>query len=295
LIASAIFTMVPVSMWPEHRFPRTQRCALVFLLVFLGRCRGTEPVTVFAAASMGPTLEGLAPGFASQHPGFHLEVELSSSRAACSKVTVEGRTADLVVSADADLMRELMMPGAAERLTRFAGNRLVLAAIRGSNVGHRLTEEPWQRVVATPDLRIGFADPSQAPVGARTLVALRDNDAIVTDDSLRVGAAVAARLSQRFMRPDVAKLIAPLETGEVDAAFVYESEARQYGLAYAALDPRIDGSTTTFYAATVPRRARHPHHGEALLTTLLSEEGRRVAARHFLNMLDNPVVEGEAR
>ena len=244
---------------------------------------------------MGPTLEGLAPLFASQHPGFHLEVELSSSRTACSKVTVEGRTADLVVSADADLMRELMVPGTTERLTRFAGNRLVVAAVRDSIMGKRLAEGPWQRVVATPDLRIGFADPSQAPVGARTLAALRDNDALVTDESLRVGATVAARLNKRFMRPDVAKLIAPLETGEVDAAFVYESEARQYGLAYAALDPRIDGSVTTFYAATVPRSARHPNHGEALLALLLSEDGRRVAARHFLTMLDTPVVEGEAR
>ena len=252
-------------------------------------------VSVFAAASMGPTLEGLAPLFASQQPGFHLEVELSSSRTACGKVTVEGRAADLVVSADADLMRELMMPGATERLTRFAGNRLVVAAPRDSNVGKRLADEPWQHVVATPDLRIGFADPGQAPVGARTLAALRDNDALVTDESLRVGATVAARLQKRFMRPDVAKLIAPLETRDVDAAFVYESEAKQYGLAYAALDPRIDGSTTTFYAATVPRGARHQEQGHALLALLLSDAGRRVAARHFLTMLDEPVVESGTR
>ena len=244
---------------------------------------------------MGPTLEGLAPVFTSLHPGYHLEVELSSSRTACSKVTVEGRAADLVVSADADLMRELMMPASAERLTRFAGNRLVVAAMRDSTVGKRLQQEPWQLVVVTPDIRIGFADPGQAPVGARTLAALHDNDAVVTDERLRVGANIRGRLTKRFMRPDVAKLIAPLETGDIDVAFVYESEARQYALAYAALDPRIDGSTTTVYGAAVPRGARHSSHGEALLALLLSDTGRRIAGRHFLTMLDTPVVEGEPR
>ncbi len=244
---------------------------------------------------MGPTLEGLAPVFAERHPGFHLEVELSSSRTACSKVTVEGRAADLVVSADADLMRELMVPGRAEQLTRFAGNRLVVAAVRDSAIGKRLAEEPWQLVVSAPDIRIGFADPGQAPVGARMLAALHDNDALVTDESLRVGASIRARLAKRFMRPDVAKLIAPLETGDVDVAFVYESEARQYALAYAVLDPRIDGSTTTFYGAAIPRGARHPSQGDDLVALLLSDTGRRIAARHFLTMLDTPIVEGETR
>ena len=265
------------------------------LALFSGCRRGSEPIAVFAAASMGPTLEGLAPLFASLHPGFHLEVELSSSRAACNKVTVEGRAADLVVSADADLMREIMVPRNAGGLTRFAGNRLVVAAVRDSSVGKRLATEPWQHVLADANLRIGFADPGQAPVGARTMAALHDNDALVSDESLRVGEAVRSRLGKRHMRPDVAKLIAPLETGDIDVAFVYESEARQYSLAYAPLDPRIDGSTTTFYAATVPRDARHPQEGDALLALLLSEDGRRVARRHFLSMLDVPVVEGEPR
>ncbi len=187
-------------------------------------------------------------------------------------------------------MHALMLPREAKHLTRFARNRVVLAASRGSAVAELLTRTPWQHTVTKPGIRIGFADPEQAPVGARTMTALRENDAVVGEEGLRVG---SAPLDPRFMRPDVAKLIAPLETGEIDAAFVYESEARQYGFAYAKLDQRIDGSATTFYAATVPHRARHPRQGQELLDLLVSETGRQVAAARFLEMLDQPQIEGE--
>lgn len=265
--------------------------ALPLCLVLVASCRGNEPVTVFAAASMGPTLEALAPELQKVIPGARLEVELSSSRAACAKVSDQSRSADLVISADSELLRGMLVPEHASRLTRFASNRLVLAAVRDSGIGKRLATEPWQRIVAPPDVRIGIADPEQAPVGRRAVEALRLNDAIVEDAELRVGGALAARLTDRFVRPDVAKLIAPLETGELDAAFIYESEAKQYGFAYVVLDARIDGSATTFYAASVPTRARHPAHGDALLALLLSPTGRRLAALHHLTMLETPVTE----
>lgn len=270
--------------------------AIALLLVVVCGCRnGSEPVVVFAAASMGPTLEALAGPFAAANPGAHLEVELSSSRAACTKVTEQGRSADLVLSADSEQLRELLVPKHASELTRFASNRLVFAALANREIGKRLATEPWQKVATTPALRIGIADPAQAPVGARTIAALQANDTVETDATLRVGATLLELLKGPAVRPDVSKLIAPLETGELDAAFLYESEAKQYGFAYALLDARIDGSTTTFYAASVPKNAPHPGKGEALLALLLSDKGRKVAARHHLTMLGAPIVEGDAR
>jgi ABC-type molybdate transport system substrate-binding protein len=167
---------------------------------------------------------------------------------------------------------------------------LVVAAVRDSAVGRRLASEPWQRVVADPEVRVGIADPAQAPVGTRALEALRLNDAQAQDPTLRVGAVVAAKLTGRFVWPDVSKLIAPLETGEIGAAFIYESEARQYGFAFVALDPRIDGSTTTFYALAVPRNAPHPELAAALITLLLSDKGRAIASEHHLSLLTSPVT-----
>lgn len=239
---------------------------------------------------MGPTLEALREPFEAEHPGARLRTELSSSRQACAKVSDQGRVADLVVSADEGVLRELLLGRHTRELVRFAGNRLVVAAVKGSAVGRRLASEPWQRVVADPKVRVGIADPAQAPVGARALEALRLNDAQVQDPALRVGAGVTARLTGRFVRPDVSKLIAPLETGELDAAFVYESEARQYGFAFILLDPSIDGSTTTFYALAVPREAPHPELAAALITLLLSDRGRAIAGEHYLSLLTPPVT-----
>lgn len=269
-------------------------CAVLLACLAVTGCEHDTRLSIFAAASMGPTLDVAGKLYERAHPGVRVEVELSSSRLACIKVSDQGRIPDVVLSADDRLMRELLVPSHADDVTLFATNRLVIASVRDGAIAKRLANEPWQLVLADPTVRTGIADPAQAPVGARALEALRLNDEIVGDPQLALGATIARRIGPQRQRPDVSKLIAPLETGEIDAAFVYATEASQYGFNATGLDPRIDGSATTFYALAIPREAPHPDVARDFVSYLIDGAGRAVAIDKHLQLLDAPRVVGGA-
>ncbi|MEZ4271093.1 MAG: extracellular solute-binding protein [Myxococcota bacterium] len=285
----------------------------VVVLFPLLMCKPTgdrSTLTVFAAASMGPTLKALEDRFEADHPDVDVRVELSGSRLACAKIADQQRRADIVISADHTLLDQMLIPVHASFKTLFADNALVLAYERSSPWAKRLTEEPWQKVLSHDDIAIGYANPALAPVGYRTLLALKLNDRVASD-ALRLGETIASRLLKRHQRPDVAQLLAPLQAGEVDVAFLYRTEAQQYGLPYVSLDPRIDFSKTEHealynsveveipglgdrpartargsslvYGLTVPRDATSTALATSFVKFMLSETGQKLAAASHLN------------
>lgn len=265
-------------------------------------------LTVFAAASLGPTLETLVREFHAANPQVEVRLELGPSRVACLKVSSLGREADIVFSADAELIDSLLIPAYASFNILFATNALVLAYPHDGRVAqHLATGTPWQKVLHRPDVVVGIANPELAPVGYRALLALELND-LVAPPALRLGHAIRTALRPEHERPDVAKLLAPLETGELDAAIVYRSEASEHGLAMTHLDRRIDfsdpeqqtlyhaasvalrdGSTVhgsvALYGLTIPTNAPQANLARLFVNHLLSESGRTIAAAHFLPLL----------
>lgn len=250
-----------------------------------------------------------------------LRVELSGSRVAVGKIADQHLPADLVLTADADLIDETLRPNDAGFNVAFATNAVVLAHAPGSKASAALANgTPWQTVLDDPEVRVGYADPAQAPVGYRALMALDLNDR-VAPDHLKSGARIAARLEKRNMRDDVGKLAAALATGAVDVAFIYRSEAEQHDFAYTRLDARIDFSDQTkndlyatarysvpavgpypkrevhgsvaLYGLTVPKNAEHPDMGYALARLILGPRGRELAAKAHMNILTHPRVSGE--
>lgn len=173
---------------------------------------------------------------------------------------------------------------------------------------HLQAGAPWQQALARGGWRVGIANPQTAPVGYRALLALQLNDAVAAHD-LRVGSTIAAELRPAWQRPDASKLLAPLQAGDLDAAFVYRSEALQHGLPHVRLDPRIDFSdpahqplyasaalrlpqsdervrgSTAWYGLTIPTAAPRPMLARLFVNHLLSEPGRHMAAAHHLPLV----------
>ncbi len=256
---------------------------------------------------MAPSLEITAKAFEAKNTGVDVRVELSASRLTCDKIADQDRVGDLVFSADYRLIDTLLIPAHADFNLLFASNALVLAYNADSPIAARLVAgEAWQRVLSESEVRVGIANPRAAPAGYRALLALRLNDRVASPE-LRVGSAIAARITARQQRPDVAKLLAPLQTGELDAAFIYLSEARQYNLPYVRLDDRIDFSrpehqelyasatvdlpadgatpsqtvrgSAAVYGLTIPRIAARPELARRFLRFFFSAPGRALIAR----------------
>jgi len=265
-------------------------------------------LTVFAAASSGPALRAVAAGFVAAGHAREVRVELSGSRAVVHKLTEQGRIPDLLVSADHSLLQPLEDAARTGPVLSFATNRLVLAYNPKTPGGRALAAgERWQQVLARAAVRTGIANPELAPVGYRALLALQLND-VTAPPPLRTGATIAAKMRRRDQRPDVTKLIAPLEAGEFDAAFVYASEAHNAKLAYLELDPRVglgepaheelyatvgldpddDGpaaavrGASVAYGLAIPRASNQRSLAARYVERLLSPDGRALAASRGL-------------
>ena len=109
---------------------------------------------------------------------------------------------------------------------------------------------------------------------------------------MRVGEAIARRAEANPKPDDVAKLALALETGSLDLAFIYISDAEQRHLRFRRLDPRISPPAT--YALTIPKNAEHPAMAAALAHLIGSPQGQAALSAAHLTPMDTPEVSGAA-
>ena len=260
--------------------------ALVLAACSPGRREPQPPITVFAAASLARPLAALTDSFQRRSAVPSL-VELGGSMEQSRKITDLGRVPDVLLLVDDDVIAALS-PTHLDWYVRFATNKLVVAYTDKSRLVHTMTPENWWQVLARPDVRIGRADPSVAPVGRHALDLLRRLDGYYKRPSL--GDTLLARAALRFVRPNATELAALLETGEVDFVIDYESVARQYGFKFVSLPD--DLAPPVLYGVSVPRLAAHPASATAFVAYLLSADGKRVLRDAQIQVLSTPVAIG---
>jgi molybdate transport system substrate-binding protein len=224
-----------------------------------------EPLRVFAAASLTEVIEAVAGLF----QGARVEASLGSSSALARQIR-DGAPADVFLSASADWIGFL---GEAEALAGpalvFARNRLVCIAPRGSPLASRGGRLPGDlsRLVGAAG-RVAIADEG-VPAGEYARSALRQ---------LGLLSALEGRLvGQR----DVRAVLHAVEQGEVDAGFVYATDARIAAVEVLfAFDPGTHPAIE--YHAAVLRGAADPAVAREFVAQLRGEALRsRLAAAGF--------------
>lgn len=216
--------------------------------------RDDAPVArVLVASSLERPLRAPLDSFA-RAEGMRLEWESGASLELARRVTDLGRTPELLLLADAELIPRLLVPAHAAWHARFAAARLVLAWRAGTPP---VDSTNWAHRLAAPGVEVARADPGRAPVGYRTLLAWR-LAALHGGDSALVP-RLLAHAPARAMRPTEAEVVALVQGGEADYGWLYETTARNAGLAYARLSSRIDFSapaeSSSYRAATLTVRA----------------------------------------
>lgn len=257
-------------------------------------CGGGERIDVVAAASLRHVLDtALAAGAAD---GVTVRLQTGGSASLARRVAELDLTADLVLLADGDLFDEVLQEWSPYWIA-VASDRLVIGYTDASHGADELDEQGWPQVLLAADVDVGMADADLAPAGYRTLMALRLWD--LEQPGPPVADAIEAK-ARGNRRPDVAELLAPLQAGAVDYAFLYRSTARSAGIRVLELpaavnlgDPQraasyervvveVAGSqpgvrverrgSPILYGAAL--RAGAPAAAEALLRWLLSGAGR---------------------
>ncbi|HOI13014.1 MAG TPA: tungstate ABC transporter substrate-binding protein WtpA [Methanoculleus sp.] len=248
--------------------------ALAVLAAAAG-CTDTEPertvLTVIPAGSLLHPLEEIEAAFENQHPDIDVRIEGHGSIQAIRQVTDLGRGIDVVAVADASLIPDMMyipMSEGSENYTDwyvpFARNEIVIAYTDRSTGAEEITVENWYRVLARPDVQVGFSNPMLDACGYRALMvtALAEEyygepdlfEAIIGNSfdppltPTRAGGVATITLPER-MRPADAKvairdgsiyLLSLLDAGGIDYAFEYRSVAEEHGLRWIDLPPGIN-------------------------------------------------------
>ncbi len=194
------------------RAPVPALALLAVLALLLGGCDDGErkpTVTLAAASSLRHALPDIVNGFERAYPGIEVEVRFAGSQVLASQIA-EGADDDLFISANPLQAARLLDAGLAMRPTVVTANVLVVAVPE---------DAPWRslRDLALADVRIAVGAPS-VPVGALSRLALE----WVEQQQPKTAQALRDKIATED--PSVRIVVSRLELGEVDAAFVYNSD-----------------------------------------------------------------------
>lgn len=164
-------------------------------------------------------------------PGGHVEAHGS---VAVRRLVQKGmRDPDVVALADPTLFA-----GLTDRVTLFATNALCLTYRPDSPHADAIAED-WTAALRRPDCSVGRTDPTTDPLGYRTVLAMRLAERFGHVDS------ASDALDGTVVQPET-MLLQVLESGKLDAAFVYRNMANEHGLPTVDLPERLDFSKPTY-------------------------------------------------
>lgn len=254
-------------------------------------------VILFHAGSLTVPFAKIEKAFEAAHPEIDVQREAGGSTKMARMITELGKPADIMASADYDVIDKGLIPAHADWNIRFATNRLVLCYTDQSRYRGEITSLNWFDILKRRDVVWGHSDPNLDPCGYRTLMALK-----LAEPHYGMAGLYDALIANRpinNIRPKSVELISLLNTGHMDYAFEYLSVAVQHGLRYVELPTAINlgdpGYDDTYKKAEVQVTGPKPGtfvtlRGKSCTygITLIKEAPNREAALLFLDFLLDP-------
>jgi molybdate transport system substrate-binding protein len=231
-----------------------------------GEAQPAKPLTVFAAASLTDAFNAMKPRFEREHPGTEVRLNFGASSQLRTQIE-QGAPADVFASADTVQMQPLVNGRVVAAPVIFARNRLVVA-LPAANPGKVRS----LRDLARRGLRI-LTTAESVPVGRYTQQALEKLGADYGNDYARkVNANVVSREN------NVRSVLAKVELGEADAAFVYETDAASTRKVSVIKIPE-KSNVIAEYPIAVVNAARDRALAEAWVRFTLSRSGKGTLKR----------------
>lgn len=234
---------------------------LAVWLAFGGAAVRAEEMVVSGAASLTNAFGELRALYEKKHPGLTVHTNYAASNPLLRQMQ-EGAPVDVFASADQETMDKAEKAGLIDPATRrdFVSNKLVLIVPRGG-------KKPAGMADLSTCRRIAVGNPDSVPAGRYARESLT-----------RAGLweALAPRL---ILGNSVRQVLDYVARGEVDAGFVYATDARQMAdkveVALVA-----EGHKPVLYPVAVATTGKNAAQGKAFVDFLLSPEGEAVLARY---------------
>lgn len=213
-----------------------------------------EPVIVLHAGSLSVPFAEIEKVFEEKYPQFDVQREPSGSVAAARKVTDLGKAADVMGSADYQVIDTMLIPKHAKFNAHFATNEMVLAYTDKSKFSKEINANNWTDIFMKEGVVVGHSNPNLDPCGYRsvlvTMLAEKHyNKAGLYKalfgygDHYEIGEENAKKV---IVRPKETDLLGLLEAGQYDYLYIYKSVADQHKLKYVSLPEEINLKSAKF-------------------------------------------------
>jgi molybdate/tungstate transport system substrate-binding protein len=165
----------------------------------------------------------------------------------------------------------------------FATSPEVLGYYPKSKFAHDLQTMPWYKVITMPGFRLGRTNPSQDPGGVLAVKALEET---ATAQHLPALNTLATETSDEYAEdPEEADI----QTGQLDAAFMYEADANSQASPFVKL---TGTSLAGDYTITLVNNAPHMTAAVAFIKFLLGPTGQAEMKADQFNIVSPPTVTG---
>lgn len=248
--------------------------------------RGSGTVQVLYAGSLVDLMEKTVGPAYDDATGYTFQGQGAGSGALATMI--KGRTvkADVFVSASPKVNETL--EGAANGdwvswYAAFASSKLVLGINPKSSFAKQLRSKPWYDVVGEKGFRLGSTDALTDPKGALSVTAL---ESAAKSESKPELEAIAT--SYDDVQPEES-LVGRLQSGQLDAAFFYASEAKAAGIETIPLTGQDLKAT---YTVTKLKGAPNSKGADAFIAYLLGDDGRKALTGFGYDLQTPAVVTG---
>lgn len=220
---------------------------------------------IFHAGSLAEPLSEIEKEFEAQCKNIDVQMEAAGSVQTINKVIQLNKSADVVFSADADLI-QMMYPNYANWTIKFATNEIVLAYTNNSKYANEINSNNWYEILKRDGVKFGFSNPNNDPCGYRSIITIqlaefKYNNNKIFDDIIEKNTNIRSECenenltcmvvipSSAQINPNPNKvmirsleidLISALQNKEIDYFFIYRSVAVQNKFNFIELPAEIN-------------------------------------------------------
>jgi len=242
-------------------------------------------VDVFSAGSLDTLMKTVGPAFHAA-TGYTLVDTSHGSGTLAADIKNKVAVADVFVSASPS--DDTILQGSANGnwiswYAAFASSPEVLGYYPKSKFAKDLQTMPWYKVITLPGFRLGRTNPSQDPGGVLAAEALNET---ATAQNLPALKTLATETSDEYAEdPEEADI----QTGQLDAAFMYEADAISQDSPFVKLTgTNLAGD----YTITLVNNAPHQAAAEAFIKFLLGPTGQAEMTADKFNIVSPAKVTG---
>ncbi|MBA2869231.1 molybdate ABC transporter substrate-binding protein [Methanococcus maripaludis] len=221
----------------------------------------TTTITVSAASSLTDAMTDIAAAFEEDNPNINVELNFAASGSLRQQIE-GGAPVDVFASASkkhVDILEDENLTSAGSR-TNFASNSLVLIVPAGNPSNITSVEDLTSDAVT----KVSIGNPETAPVGKYAKESLTNSD--LWDE-----------LEEKMVYGEnVRQVLTYLETGDVDAGFVYMTDAKiakENSIEIIATVPTV---TEIIYPVCIIDSSENKEEAQVFLDYLTSETGKQI-------------------